>query len=186
MAKSKNGSVNRRGFLKGAAASAAAGAAALVTNVETSEAQRGAGRGGGQPAGAAAPAGAAPAPTAAQLARDAGNVQPPAVTARAVTRPGSDLMTQVLKDLNIEYVAANPGSSFEGLQESLINYGNPPNKTPEFITALPGNPTDPAGTRVVVQDSFQTRNQFHGGQLGLAGERNWGRVSLDVRGFLTP
>jgi len=33
-------------------------------------------------------------------------------------------------------VAANPGSSFEGLQESLINYGNPPNKTPEFITAL--------------------------------------------------
>jgi thiamine pyrophosphate-dependent acetolactate synthase large subunit-like protein len=45
-------------------------------------------------------------------------------------------MTQVLKDLNIEYVAANPGSSFEGLQESLINYGNPPNKTPEFITAL--------------------------------------------------
>src|SRR5438105_8680430 len=136
MAKSKNGSVNRRGFLKGAAASAAAGAAALVTNVETSEAQRGAGRGAGQPAGAAAPAGAAPAPTAAQLARDAGNVQPPAVTARAVTRPGSDLMVQVLKDMNVEYVAANPGSSFEGLQESLINYGNPPNKMPEFITAL--------------------------------------------------
>ena len=45
-------------------------------------------------------------------------------------------MTQVLKDLGIEYVAANPGSSFEGLQESLINYGNPPNKMPEFITAL--------------------------------------------------
>src|SRR5438270_12256633 len=45
-------------------------------------------------------------------------------------------MVQVLKDLGIEYVAANPGSSFEGLQESLINYGNPPNKTPEFITAL--------------------------------------------------
>jgi hypothetical protein len=51
----------------------------------------------------------------------------------------------------------------------------------EFITALPGNPTDPAGTRVVVQDDFQTRNQFHGGQLGVAGERNWGRFSLDVR-----
>jgi thiamine pyrophosphate-dependent acetolactate synthase large subunit-like protein len=45
-------------------------------------------------------------------------------------------MTQVLKDLGVEYVAANPGSSFEGLQESLINYGNPPNKMPEFITAL--------------------------------------------------
>ena len=45
-------------------------------------------------------------------------------------------MTQVLKDLGVEYVAANPGSSFEGLQESLINYGNPPNHMPEFITIL--------------------------------------------------
>jgi acetolactate synthase I/II/III large subunit len=45
-------------------------------------------------------------------------------------------MVQVLRDMNLEYVAANPGSSFEGLQESLINYGNPPNKTPELITAL--------------------------------------------------
>src|SRR4029078_11703814 len=33
-------------------------------------------------------------------------------------------------------VCANPGSSFEGLHESVINYGNPPNKMPEFITAL--------------------------------------------------
>ena len=51
-------------------------------------------------------------------------------------RPGSDLMVQVLKDLGIEWVAANPGSSFEGIQESIINYGNPPNVKPEFITAL--------------------------------------------------
>src|SRR5262249_10348274 len=55
---------------------------------------------------------------------------------RAIVRPGSDLMVQVLRDLGIEYVAANPGSSFEGLPESIINYGNPPNKMPEFITAL--------------------------------------------------
>src|SRR2546421_7067151 len=93
MAKSRNGSVNRRGFLKGAAASAAAGAAALVTNVETSEAQRGAGGGGGQPAGAAAPAGAAPAPTAPQLARHTGNVQPPPVTARGPTPTRCPLQT---------------------------------------------------------------------------------------------
>ncbi len=45
-------------------------------------------------------------------------------------------MVQVLKDLGIEYVAANPGSTFEGLQESIINYGNPRNTTPELITAL--------------------------------------------------
>src|SRR5262245_9681478 len=132
MMKSKKASVNRRGFLKGAAATAAAGAASLVTNVESSEAQRG----GGTGQGAAAAPGGAPPPTAEQVNRDAGNAQPPAATARAVIRPGSDLMTQVLKDLGVEYVAANPGSSFEGLQESLINYGNPPNKMPEFITAL--------------------------------------------------
>src|SRR5215470_14280392 len=130
--KPSKGSVNRRGFLKGAAASAAAGAAALVTNSETSEAQRGAGPGQGNGVGP----GSAPAPSPSQVTRDAGNVQPPAGVARAITRAGSDLMTQVLKDLGVEYVALNPGSSFEALQESIINYGNPPNKMPELITAL--------------------------------------------------
>jgi acetolactate synthase I/II/III large subunit len=134
MSKSRQSSVNRRGFLKGAAAGAAASAAALVTNVESSVAQPESPV--QQSAPIAPPGGGVPAPTQEQIARDSGNVQPPAATARAVTRPGSDLMTQVLKDLGIEYVAANPGSSFEGLQESLINYGNPPNKMPEFITAL--------------------------------------------------
>ena len=76
-----------------------------------------------------------PAPTEAQIARETGNVRPPA-TVRTITRPGSDLMVQTIRDLGIEYVAANPGSSFEGLQESFINYGNPPNRMPEFITAL--------------------------------------------------
>jgi acetolactate synthase-1/2/3 large subunit len=128
MTKSKKNSVNRRGFLKGAAA----GAAALVTNVPGLEAQRGAAPaaqgGSGSPGGVSAP-------SPEQLERDAGSARPPA-SARAVTRPGSDLMVQVLKELGVEYVAANPGSSFEGLQESVINYGNPPNKMPEFITAL--------------------------------------------------
>lgn len=131
MAKSKKVSVNRRGFLKGAAASAAA----LVTNVELSEAQRGTQASQAAQGSPAAAPGAAPPPSSQQVARDAGNVQPP-VAVRAVTRPGSDLMTQVLRDLGVEYIAANPGSSFEGLQESIINYGTPPNKMPEFITAL--------------------------------------------------
>src|SRR5258708_3832682 len=47
-------------------------------------------------------------------------------------RTGSDFMTDVLKSLNFEYVTANPGSSFRGLQESLINYGR--NKNPEWLT----------------------------------------------------
>ena len=118
----KSGSLNRRGFLKGAAAGAAASAASLVPTTPA-EAQRG------------TAAAAVPAPTQEGLSREAGAARPPA-TVRAVQRPGSDLMVQVLKDMGLEYVAANPGSSFEGLQESFINYGNPPNKMPEFITAL--------------------------------------------------
>ena len=134
MAKSNKAPVNRRGFLKGAAATAAAGAAALVADVPGVEAQP-AGAGAGQPGGAAEQSGSAPPPSARQIERDAGNARPP-LSVRAITRPGSDLMVQVLKDMGVEYVAANPGSSFEGLQESLINYGTPPNKMPELITAL--------------------------------------------------
>lgn len=44
---------------------------------------------------------------------------------------GSDLMVDLIKRLGIEYIAFNPGSSFRGLQESLVNYGN--NKDPEII-----------------------------------------------------
>jgi thiamine pyrophosphate-dependent acetolactate synthase large subunit-like protein len=41
-------------------------------------------------------------------------------------------MIDVFKTLGIEYICANPGSSFRGLQESVVNYGG--NKSPEFIT----------------------------------------------------
>jgi thiamine pyrophosphate-dependent acetolactate synthase large subunit-like protein len=70
-------------------------------------------------------------PSATQLAADTG--EPPPVSARIVERPGSDFMLDVLKSLGFEYVAANPGSSFEGLHESVINYGN--NRMPELLTA---------------------------------------------------
>ena len=129
MAKSQKTSVGRRGFLKNAAAGAA-GAAALVTTTPLVDAQAPSSNGA-----VPVPASGAPAPTPTQLARDAGNVRPPA-TVHTITRPGSDLLVQTIRDLGIEYVAANPGSSFEGLQESFINYGNPPNQMPEFITAL--------------------------------------------------
>ena len=75
-------------------------------------------------------------PSPLAMAREVGNVEPPASVKRTAVRPGSDLMVQVLRDLNIEYVISNAGSSFEGLQESIVNYGDNPNVTPEFITAL--------------------------------------------------
>ena len=47
-------------------------------------------------------------------------------------RSGSDFMVDVMKSIGFEYVCSNPGSSFRGIQESLINYGG--NRSPEFLT----------------------------------------------------
>ena len=41
-------------------------------------------------------------------------------------------MVDVIKSLGFEYVCANPGSSFRGLHESVINYGG--NQAPELVT----------------------------------------------------
>jgi acetolactate synthase I/II/III large subunit len=117
MAKPRKPSVGRRGFLKGAAA----GAAALVAKPELSKAQE----------TAQAPRNAAGAPGQTLLARENGNARP-RPRAEVIEHPGSDFMVDVLKSLNIEYLAANPGSTFESLHESLINYGS--NKMPEFLT----------------------------------------------------
>src|SRR6202163_1945326 len=112
MAKQPKPVLDRRNFLKGAAA----GAAALAAG----------------PAVVAAPP--------AELKR----VVPPPMIAEAETevpsgaevltadRTGSDFMVDVIKALGFEYVCANPGSSFRGIHESIINYGG--NKSPEFIT----------------------------------------------------
>jgi thiamine pyrophosphate-dependent acetolactate synthase large subunit-like protein len=43
-------------------------------------------------------------------------------------------MVDVIKSLGIDYVASNPGSSFRGLHESIVNYGG--NSRPEFLTCL--------------------------------------------------
>ncbi|GAC1322369.1 MAG: hypothetical protein NVSMB2_19640 [Chloroflexota bacterium] len=36
---------------------------------------------------------------------------------------GSDLVVDLLRGLGIEYAAFNPGASFRGLHDSLVNYG---------------------------------------------------------------
>ena len=121
MAKLKKPSVGRRGFLKGAAA----GAAALVAKPEFAQAQQ------QQTAQSGTPRQGAGAPGQALIARENGTARPRAVE-RVIEHPGSDFMVDVIKSLNIEYLAANPGSTFESLHESLINYGQ--NKMPEFLT----------------------------------------------------
>ena len=116
MASSRKHPVGRRRFLKGAAVSAAA----LVAKTAAVAAA--------EPQEQTPPRTAAP-PTA-QLSAD--TEAPPRRAARIVERPASDFMVDVIKSLGFEYVAANPGSSFEGLHESIINYGA--NKMPELLT----------------------------------------------------
>jgi len=103
-------SKDRRSFLKMAAGSAAA----LVAGARAAQAQQ------------------------TQMAMASPPAEPADVSdtpAEMITeRPGSDFMVDVLKSLNFEYLASNPGSSFRGLQESFINYGK--NKNPEWITCM--------------------------------------------------
>src|SRR5881409_1157687 len=117
MAESTKGSVDRRGFLRGAAV----GAAALVTQPSVALPQ--------PPEAPARPAAAAP--SNAQLGADT-ETPPSGGRSRIVEKPASDFMVDVIKTLGIEYAAANPGSSFEGLHESIINYGG--NRMPELLT----------------------------------------------------
>jgi acetolactate synthase I/II/III large subunit len=99
--------IDRRAFLKGAAATAAA----VI---------------GTQMAAAATPA---------QSAESHADGKEPAPTRdKIIARPGSDFMVDVIKATGIEYIASNPGSSFRSLQESIINYGG--NKKPEFLTCM--------------------------------------------------
>jgi thiamine pyrophosphate-dependent acetolactate synthase large subunit-like protein len=44
---------------------------------------------------------------------------------------GSDLMVEVLRDLGIKYIALNPGASYRGLHDSIVNFE--PGKGPEII-----------------------------------------------------
>ena len=169
---------DRRDFLKSAAAGAATGAAALVGGAPAVRGQQP--ETVAQVAEAAEPAAiAVPAPTEAQLAREEGNVRPPAVV-RAAMAPGSDLMVDVLRDLGVEYVSSNPGSSFEGLQESIINHGDPPNRMPEFITALHEMSAVGHGSRL-----RQGHGQAHGG-IDPRRHRIAERHDGDLPGLLRP
>jgi len=115
MAKPRKTLVNRRDFLRNAAVGAAVLAAA-------SEAP------GSEPT-PVRPPGTPPA-----MSRTAEVGTPSSAEVLTANRTGSDFMVDVIKSLGIEYICANPGSSFRGLQESIINYGG--NHSPEFITCL--------------------------------------------------
>ena len=115
MADDPKSGLDRRTFLKTAAA-ATAGAASATVVAQSPEAAR-------------QEQAAAPAKDGAQGTREKklpGDI--------VIERPGSDFMMDVIKTLDIEYMATNPGSSFRSLHESLINYGG--NKNPELLTCM--------------------------------------------------
>jgi acetolactate synthase-1/2/3 large subunit len=121
MADPKDASVDRRNFLKTAVASAATLA---VPGASVAA----------EPA-SAAPASPGPAPASAPavpLRPMAAEGDPPDGEVLTVENPGSDFMVDVLKSLGFEYICSTTGSSFRGLQESVVNYGG--NKSPEFLT----------------------------------------------------
>ena len=111
MVRPKKASVGRRNFLKGTVG----GAAALVAASRPAPAQK---------------EEAVRSATAAVVTEE--RDPSPSVEVLTADHPGSDFMVDVLKALGFEYVFANPGSSFRGLHESVVNYGG--NKSPEFIT----------------------------------------------------
>ena len=115
MAKLKNSGIPRRDFLR----NVAAGAAVLATSPST-------------PAKPPAPERGTIPPPAMSPAAEVGTPSPAEVL--TADRTGSDFMVDVIKSLGVEYICSNPGSSFRGLHESVINYGG--NKNPEFITCL--------------------------------------------------
>jgi len=122
--KRKSDGLNRREFLAGATSAGIAATALSGSQSALAE---------GQEAGEALVA-AAPPPTSA-LAME-GELAPGYSTSEAseyfVRRPGSDFMVDVIKSLNLEYITTNPGSSFRGIHESIVNYGG--NTAPELLT----------------------------------------------------
>jgi acetolactate synthase-1/2/3 large subunit len=111
MANPNKASVGRRNFLKGSVG----GAAVLVAASHPATAQQ---------------EEAVRSATAAVTTQE--RDPSPSVEVLTADHPGSDFMVDVLKALGFEYIFANPGSSFRGLHESIVNYGG--NKNPEFIT----------------------------------------------------
>jgi thiamine pyrophosphate-dependent acetolactate synthase large subunit-like protein len=119
----KKSGVDRRSFLAGIAT---VGAAAVAAKPEAAS------------AAANVPTKVMP-PSVAVAAADTGSplattptIDFPATDRLHVSHPGSDYMVDVVRNLPIDYIIATPGSTFRGIQESFINYGQ--NVHPEWIT----------------------------------------------------
>jgi thiamine pyrophosphate-dependent acetolactate synthase large subunit-like protein len=119
--KSPHPEVSRRKFLAGVAVAGAATTVASPPDVASAAAP---------PIGAAKIPTVLP-PTAHQIAIE---TEIPKDASPLGGRAGSDFMVDVIRSTGIEYLYANPASSYRGIHESLINYGG--NTKPEFIECM--------------------------------------------------
>jgi len=62
------------------------------------------------------------------------NVERPVIDAKIIEEWGSDLIAKMLQNLDVQYVALNPGSSFRGIHDSLVNYLG--NENPQLLLCL--------------------------------------------------
>jgi thiamine pyrophosphate-dependent acetolactate synthase large subunit-like protein len=111
MSEEKKSGLDRRDFLKVAAASAGAAAGAAMAQSPEAAKQEAPAKEGSKPK---------------KEKKLPGDI--------VIERPGSDFMIDVIKTLDLEYMSTNPGSSFRSLHESLVNYGG--NKKPELLTCM--------------------------------------------------
>ena len=112
----------RRNFLKGAAVGAATAFVAGPANAQQAD------------SAAARPAAARPTEAEGLADYEPPELAPGVDPSRFIQHPASDYMVDVLRALDLEYVAVNPGSAFEGIHESIINYAG--NVRPEILTVL--------------------------------------------------
>lgn len=113
----KSKAVGRRAFLKstGALGAAAAGAPLIAAEAKSP-----------------APAGKSPI-----LASGAADQDPPATAIEQRSSPyGSDFMVDVMRKLEIDYVAAVPSNTTIGLHESFVNYGMTSAPKLELLTVM--------------------------------------------------
>src|SRR6516225_9590200 len=105
---------NRRNFLKGAGVVSAAALTPLAANAQISAPKQ-------------KPKASVPGPT--QIAVE---TVPPSKDPVNQTSSGGDFMVDVIRTLDVDYLAMNCASAFRGIHESLINYGK--NTKPEILT----------------------------------------------------
>ena len=65
---------------------------------------------------------------------DTAAVERPKQAGANVAAFGSDVVAETLRDLDIPYIALNPGASYRGLHDSLVNYLG--NKQPQMLLCL--------------------------------------------------